>query len=103
MRYVVPTVKNAPTTMVWSSFSRQGRAAIWFIPKGTTINGKVYQSVLKKKLQQYMSIEGCTVFQHDGAPCHNTAAVKDWLAQVGIELLGPWPGSSPDLNPICGS
>ena len=47
-----------------------------------------------------MNILGSTVFQHDGAPCHRAAAVSRWLAGQGIEVLGPWPGSSPDLNPI---
>ena len=47
-----------------------------------------------------MGIHNCDTFQHDGAPCHQTKAVKDWLAQSNIELLSPWPGNSPDLNPI---
>ena len=47
-----------------------------------------------------MQIYGCTVFQHDGAPCHRTAGVTRWLDQQNIEVLGLWPGSSPDLNPI---
>lgn len=42
MRYVVPTVKQAPTTMVWACFSGSGRGGIWFMPKNTTINGLVY-------------------------------------------------------------
>jgi len=99
-RYVVPTVKQAPTTMVWGSFCGQGRGGIWFMPKNTTINGQVYLSVLKDKLIPHMQIHDCTTFQQDGAPCHRTAAVSTWLRDNGIQVLGPWPGSSPDLNPI---
>ena len=99
MRYVVPKVKQAPTTMVWACFSGRGRGAIWFMPKDTTITGAVYLSVLKEKLQPHMNILGSTVFQHDGAPCHRMTAVSRWLADQDIEVLGPWPGSSPDLNP----
>jgi transposase len=100
MRYVVPTVKQAPTTMVWASFCGRGRGGLWFMPKNTTINGPVYLSVLQDKLVPHMQIHNCTIFQHDGAPCHRTKAVGRWLEQEGIEVLGPWPGSSPDLNPI---
>ena len=70
------------------------------MPKNTTINGQVYLGILQEKLPPHMNILNCTTFQHDGAPCHRTAAVTNWLRQEGIELLGPWPGSSPDLNPI---
>ena len=47
-----------------------------------------------------MGILGSSVFTHDGAPCHRTATVTRWPADEDIEVLGPWPGLSPDLNPI---
>jgi transposase len=100
MRYIVPTVKQAPTTMVWASFCGRGRGGIWFMPKNTTINGQVYLSILQEKLIIHMGLQNCTTFQHDGAPCHRTVAVTRWIREQGLELLGPWPGSSPDLNPI---
>ena len=65
-----------------------------------TINGALYLSILKDKLPPHMTILNCNIFQHDGAPCHRTAAVSRWLEDEAIEVLGPWPGSSPDLNPI---
>lgn len=100
LRYVVPTVKQAPTVMVWGSFSGRGRGGIWFMPKNTTINGAVYLNILKDKLMPHMTILGSTEFQHDGAPCHRAGLVARWLADQHISVLGPWPGSSPDLNPI---
>lgn len=99
-RYVTPTVKKSPTVMVWASFSAAGRGGIWFMPRNTMINGQVYLSILQEKLPHHMGILNCTTFQHDGAPCHQTRAVSSWLRDSGIEVLGPWPGSSPDLNPI---
>lgn len=86
--------------MVWASFCAAGRGGIWFMPKNTTINGQVYLQVLKDKLPTHMEILNCTTFEQDGAPYHRTAAVSAWLQEEGIDLLGPWPGSSPDLNPI---
>ena len=68
--------------------------------KNTTINGQVYLSILLEKLIPHMNIHGCTVFQHDGASCHRAGPVKHWLSKQDIEVLQPWPGSSPDLNPI---
>ena len=100
IRYIVPTVKQAPTTMVWACFSARGRGGIWFMPKDTTINAQVYLNILRDKLPTHMPILNCTVFQHDGAPCHRSVTVTRWLVANNIELLGPWPGSSPDLNPI---
>lgn len=70
------------------------------MPKNSTINGQVYLGILQEKLQAHMNILKCTTFQHDGAPCHRTATVTNWLTQQGIQILGPWPGQSPDLNPI---
>src|ERR1700759_1075728 len=35
---------------------------------------------------------------HDGAPCHRSAVVTQYLEESGSEVL-PWPGKSPDMNP----
>ena len=99
-RYIVPSVKHAPTTMVWACFSGRGRGALWFMPKNTTINGAAYLSILKDKLMPHMRILRSTVFQHDGAPSHKAGTVTRWLSENNVDILGPWPGSSPDLNPI---
>lgn len=99
-RYVVPTVKQAPKVMVWGAVSGVGRAGLWIMPKNTTINGNVYLDILKQKLPPFFTIHSATHFQQDGAPCHGTRAVKTWLEEEKYELLGPWPGSSPDLNII---
>ena len=99
-RYIVPTVNQAPTTMVWACFSGRGRGALWFMPKNTTINAAVYLGIVKDKLTPHMRILRSTVFQHDGAPCHKAGTVTRWLAENNVGILGLWPGSSPDLNPI---
>ena len=96
----ISTVENAAKIMVWGSISARGRGELWFMPEGTTINESVYLGILKEKLLHFMSIMSCDTFQQDGAPCHQTKAVKQWLAESGVKLLGPWPWNSPDLNPI---
>jgi hypothetical protein len=99
-KYVIPTVKQAPKVMVWGAVSGAGHAGIWIMPNNTTINGTVYVKVLKEKLPIFFQIQNITHFQHDGAPCQGTTAVKNWLKEERILLLGPWPGNSPDLNII---
>ena len=47
-----------------------------------------------------MSVHGTIYFQQDGAPCHSSKAVTQWLNSTGVKILGPWPGNSPDLNVI---
>ena len=53
-----------------------------------------------EKLPTFMAISGCTTFQHDGSPVHTAKKVSKWLADSNIQLLGDWPGNSPDLNVI---
>ena len=99
-RYIVPSVKNAPKVMIWGGICAGGRCGLWFLPQGQTIKGATYLEILQTKVPQFMEIKECTHFQHDGAPCHQIRAVKQWLSDSGFEILGPWPGNSPDLNPI---
>ena len=35
----------------------------------------------------------------DGAPCHHSKLVSDFLKKKNIKMLD-WPGNSPDINPI---
>ena len=39
-------------------------------------------------------------FQDDGAPCHRSKLVREWMGDNNVTPLAFWPGSSPDLNPI---
>ena len=99
-RYVMPTVKHPQSTMVWGCFGAHGRGGLWFCPPKTTINGPIYLQLLQDKLQEWMARLHCQYFQHDGAPCHRSRAVTQWLHSANIQVIGPWPGNSPDLNPI---
>ena len=46
-----------------------------------------------------MEVHQCTVFMHDGAPCHRSIKVTDFLRETGATVL-EWPGNSQNLNPI---
>jgi len=99
-RFVLPTVKHSPSVMVWGSISARGRAGISILPVNEMVNAVKYLAILQEKLPLWMPRHNCNTFQHDGAPCHQARLVKTWFTQQNFEVLAPWPGSSPDLNPI---
>jgi hypothetical protein len=99
-RYCIPTVKFSASVMMWGSISVNGTAGMWFAPRGTTVNAAVYLKILQDNLPLIMPQHNCTVFQHDGAPCHTARLVKNWMTEQNIRVLDKWPGSSSDLNPI---
>lgn len=40
------------------------------------------------------------VFQQDGATCHWTSEVQEFLTKAQVELLSDWAAGSPDLSPV---
>ena len=85
--------------MIWGAMSANGTAGLYFLPPGSTMNGSKYIELLKEKLVIHMQIHNCTIFMHDGAPCHKSKVVQQFLNSQHINVLD-WPGNSPDLNPI---
>ncbi|KAI4905591.1 hypothetical protein NFI96_000349 [Prochilodus magdalenae] len=81
----------------------KGIGSLTVLPKNTAMNKEWYQNVLREQLlptvQEQFGDQQC-LFQHDGAPCHKAKVMTKWLREQNIEILGPWPGNSPDLNPI---
>ena len=63
------------------------------------MNGAKYLDLLKDKLKLHMDVHECNTFMHEGAPCHKAKVVTSYLKKEKVEVL-PWPGNSPDLNPI---
>uniref|UniRef100_A0A9J8B0X6 Tc1-like transposase DDE domain-containing protein n=1 Tax=Cyprinus carpio carpio TaxID=630221 RepID=A0A9J8B0X6_CYPCA len=96
--------RSHPDTIhVWGCFSSKGVGSLTILPKNTAMNKEWYQNTLQQQLlpttQQQFGEEQC-IFQHDGAPCHKAKVITKWLGDQNVEILGPWPGNSPDLNPI---
>uniref|UniRef100_A0A673ZNA5 Tc1-like transposase DDE domain-containing protein n=1 Tax=Salmo trutta TaxID=8032 RepID=A0A673ZNA5_SALTR len=100
---VMPTVKHPETIHVWGCFSAKGVGSLTILPMNTAMNKEWYQHILRKQLlptiQEQFGDEQC-LFQHDGAPCHKAKVIIKWLGEQNIDILGPWPGNSPGLNPI---
>ena len=79
-------------------FKRPG--ALHFLQKGKTMNTPtdIYLSILKEKLNLFMTIDVCSRFQQDSPPCYNSERVVAWIKKH-FQLL-EWAKNSPDLNPI---
>ena len=92
-RYIQETVKH-PTNV---DISLRGSAALFFLKPGTTMNGQRYLNLWNEKLQQHMSVHDCTIFMQDGAPCHCSKILTDFLEPT--KLLS-WSGQGRVLTLI---
>ena len=98
----MPTVKHPETIHVWGCFSAKGVCSLTILAKNTAMNKEWYQHILREQLptiQEQVGDEQCP-FHHDRAPRHKAEVITKWLGEQNIDILGLWPGNSPDLNPI---
>lgn len=97
---VAQTVKHPTQVMVWSVMCAQGTGHLYIVEG--MMNQQQYKKVLETKLLRQMRDwfpDGDGVFMHDGAPCHKAKSITNFLEENIIKTL-PWPGNSPDMNPI---
>ena len=99
-RYTKQTVKHPDSVMVCGCFSFYGVGKLVFLPKNVKMNRYNYLELLCDHLPDSMDMCKAEVFQQDGAPCHTAKYVVEWLQDCCIPFFKPWPGNSPDLNPI---
>ena len=77
-----------------------------FLPIGLRMGGKDYlEIVLKANVLPWIRANfdntDNVVLMQDGAPCHTSNLVQNWLrANVNFWPKDVWPPSSPDLNPL---
>ena len=81
---------NSPCVMIWGAMSSNGTDGLLFLPIETTMNGIKYCKIL----EVHMAMYECNMFVHDGAPCHRSKLVSDFLKK-NIKIF-IWPGYSPD-------
>lgn len=93
------TTKFPKSVMVWGCFSHLGVGKLVIVDKN--VNSAVYIDLLNENLLDSVSKMGLPDFhfQHDNAPAHRSKLTKDFLKEIGVEVLD-WPAQSPDLNPI---
>lgn len=68
------------------------------------MDAKQYVDILESALLESLEKFGVSpheiYFQQDGDGKHTSNLAWNWCDAHGIDLLGPWPGQSSDLNPI---
>lgn len=94
-----PTTKFPISVMVWGCISMYGYGRL-HICEGN-MNSDKYIEVVEKKFIPSASDHDINnpIFQQDSAPCHTSRKVKRFFEEMKKDTL-PWPGYSPDLNPI---
>jgi hypothetical protein len=86
--YTMKTVKHPASLMVWACFSGSyGRGGIFFLPPNMTMNGERYQQVLEDHLLPFMEMHQCSHFLQDGAPCHASKRIKEFLKEMPFEVI----------------
>ena len=100
-------MRDTPKTTVWLAIHKNTVIGPYFFD--TNVNGEAYLKMLREFLiprLELLGIKDTVYFQQDGAPCHYTRAVRDYL---DAELPGRWIGRggplewaprSPDLTPL---
>lgn len=95
------TVKHPPATMIWSCITYKNPGPLYFVEG--TMNKEQYKLVIENIFLPYFNtlntIDQPYTFMQDGAPCHTARIIKKNLNDNNVPVL-PWPGNSPDLNPI---
>lgn len=75
------------------------------------LNGRIYLAFLQEQLPVMLAalpedIQNSIIYQHDGAPPHNTLPVREHLNEtfparwIGRNGHIEWPARSPDLSPL---
>lgn len=94
------TIKHPTAVMVWSVISVKGPGRLYIVEN--TMNQIQYKKVLETKLipqlQEWFP-DGQCIFMQDHAPCHTAKSITQFLNARHVPVL-PWPGNSPDANPI---
>lgn len=98
------SVKHPTSQMVWSVISGKGTGRLHLIDG--TMNAIKYVEVLKNRLipqlKDWYGTESppAFTFMQDGAPCHTAKLAMKFLKDEAKLNVLPWPGNSPDMNPI---
>ncbi len=83
--------------MIWGGVYWEGKTKIKIIEGN--IDAKVYQRIIQECIITPQHTEWEKLLQ-DNAPAHVAGSTLDFLDAQGIDLVDPFPPSSPDLNPI---
>ena len=94
-------VKHPLSIQVWGAISYYGKSQLQMV--NGNLNSIKYQTEILGDIKLKCDCMAYPIknyiFMHDKAPCHFSASTQRFMADRGVDVL-PWPGNSPDLNPI---
>ncbi len=96
----IPTVGERRSIMVWGAISAHGKSEL--VVFNGTVNAVRYQTeAFKPALLPFNNTHNRRMrFMRDGATPHTAGTTRAWLERNNIQIFGPWPSKSPDMNPI---
>lgn len=87
--------------MIWGCITSEGPGPLRFVEGN--LRQDQYKNILRDELIPFMDSlplgRSEYTFMQDGAPCHTAASIRSFFEEEEIMVL-PWPGNSPDMNPI---
>jgi len=86
-KYTTRTAKH-PLVKWYGERCPSGGQLDVFLPPGTAMNGEKYVNLLKSKVELHMRVHNCDIFIHDGAPCHRSKVVKNFLQKKTYPKVG---------------
>ncbi|KAJ4450863.1 hypothetical protein ANN_02295 [Periplaneta americana] len=103
-KLMATTGANIHVTTVRRRLLEAGRRARpgALIPIKGMMNSDKYIHLLETRIVPQLQksfLDGRGVFQQDLAPCHTSRKTTEFFNKKNIQVL-PWPGNSPDINPI---
>ena len=95
------TVKHPIKVMIWGIICSKGPGRLHVVEGMMDKNQylHVMRTRMLPQLSEWFSSTADCIFMHDSAPCHKAKVVSQFLESNQVNVL-PWPGNSPDLNPI---
>ena len=70
-----------------SCMSVKETARFFFVSPGTTMAGSKYLKLLKNKQELHLNVHQCDILMKDGAPCHKSKIVTNFLKSRKIRVL----------------
>lgn len=85
--------------MLLQDFSGKGVTDLIFC-RTARLNSKRYLERILPKFREYAEKKRVLYLQQDGNRAHWTKICRKYIEKNFKDLMFPWPGNSPDLNPI---
>ena len=99
-------IHNIPRVMVWAAIGVNYKSPLVLLKAPPNSEGrKTFRqdstSYIRKCLSRVApQLAQNRILMQDGASCHTSHAVSEYLARKGIAVITDWPSHSPDMNPI---